>query len=210
MMASSIDHCSSTLTRPTRLPSRSTEMALICSSKTRVDCFCTLISGRIDAGCAFFDVGAITTTDLGNNESDCKMTAKRGPCCSCFVPLWMVMAKMSPRFMIDETRTLSQSRNDSINWATRCISSRSSGFASRAAISAASLCGLASAAADSINAYRIASDWLIPVACNLRNARLDARSSRKERASAISLNVSRIVILIMGCWFRGEPGGAAN
>ena|SRR5450755_1658207 len=67
--ASSMPHCCSGLTRPTRSPRRLASTAPTCSTRTRVTSPRRSISGRKDAALALRDVGATSTTERGSNSS---------------------------------------------------------------------------------------------------------------------------------------------
>ncbi len=97
MSASSTAHISSAASCPTRRPSRWASTAPTCSTSTRVVSPAIETSGRKEAGRALRDVGATRITERGSIESDCTMTPKRSPCCSCPTPLGTLKRKTSPR-----------------------------------------------------------------------------------------------------------------
>lgn len=107
MSASSMPHCCSGVTRPTRSPRRPASTAPTCSTRTRMFSPSTSTSGRNDAGLALRDVGATRTTDLGRSSLAWTTTPNRRPRCSCPRLRGMRNSWMSPR----STQALHHSRD---------------------------------------------------------------------------------------------------
>jgi hypothetical protein len=107
MSASSMPHCCSGVTRPTRSPRRPASTAPTCSTRIRVFSPSRSISGRNDACRALRDVGATRTTDLGKNSLAWTTTPNRRPRCSCPWPRGIRNSWMSPR----STQTLHHGRD---------------------------------------------------------------------------------------------------
>ncbi len=101
---SSIPQISSAVACPTGSPNRLTSTAPTCSTRTRVVSPSTISSGRKDAGRALVDVGAIKTTERGNNASAWTITPNRRPRCSWPIPFGNRNSYTSPR----STETLHQ------------------------------------------------------------------------------------------------------
>src|SRR4249920_998001 len=97
MRASSMPHCCSGVTLPTRSPRRPASTAPICPTRTRVVFPSRSISGRNDAGRALREVGATRTTERGRSSLAWTITPYRRPSCSWPVPRGTRNAWTSPR-----------------------------------------------------------------------------------------------------------------